>query len=505
MDQLREWLGPFVDGICRDAVTWDEEGVGSSQESGAGSCRRHGDLCWVQITKAHLSGLRKVVQIQEFLTYEDPIKAVLSDSFTVIECVFSPSGEKAFRQSHQGQRITQHTQGGNLALKWFNLLIPMTGTPMSKFRLLIHDCQYLGSGGSALFGRPIAIETRTGMAGIVRNLSVHLSRQSGGMRTSSDGGKGIVDAEQQLMGELQSFASSPNLVGPNQKTVITQDYQRAGDRGRLREPESDADESDLETSVPNALGDEPLKDEDPSEHEVAIPVDRAGQSHAVLQVERTPHMRGNSAEAAVVEVISDSQIRPAPSRADGAVAVRAGKKRRFFEDSESPVTGSKTTKSCVGWSRCSNVESSRIRSPQEPGIHHTPGVVLASSVTRKSPASGRATGNDTTRTLSQQASRRVISPPEVKRAPQVVPPALARGEGSDILTSPDETSKSGGRGKAVTSQERPWWTDKNTPFKRFSREYARLKAVDGELGEVDEKRGGLIPVRTRVDVLSWDI
>ncbi|KAI9856094.1 MAG: hypothetical protein M1824_005690 [Vezdaea acicularis] len=50
-----------------------------------------------------------------------------------------------------------------------------------------------------------------------------------------------------------------------------------------------------------------------------------------------------------------------------------------------------------------------------------------------------------------------------------------------------------------------WWQDKDAPFKRFAKQYSRLKSVKGEMGTVDEQTGLLRPKRKKIDVLGWDL
>ena len=54
------------------------------------------------------------------------------------------------------------------------------------------------------------------------------------------------------------------------------------------------------------------------------------------------------------------------------------------------------------------------------------------------------------------------------------------------------------------NKEDQWWRDRNTPFKAFTRAYARLKSVDGSMGKIDQE--GILRVEPRrLDVLKWKI
>lgn len=55
--------------------------------------------------------------------------------------------------------------------------------------------------------------------------------------------------------------------------------------------------------------------------------------------------------------------------------------------------------------------------------------------------------------------------------------------------------------------EDQWFRDRNTPFKMYVRAYAKLKGVQGRLGQVDEESGILKPAFADgpLDVLAWKL
>ncbi|KAI9838746.1 MAG: hypothetical protein M1837_002344 [Sclerophora amabilis] len=128
---------------------------------------------------------------------------------------------------------------------------------------------------------------------------------------------------------------------------------------------------------------------------------------------------------------------------------------------------------------------------------------------------------------SLSPSRRPISPPPTKKPnPQVQPPPppkVHRKPGLfDWVDNPvaksTKRSCTGGPRPSSSSPPPPpppppppssdhsessWWRDKNTPVKEFSRDYAQLKSVHGQMGTVDDRTGLLVPLKRELDVLKW--
>ncbi len=87
---------------------------------------------------------------------------------------------------------------------------------------------------------------------------------------------------------------------------------------------------------------------------------------------------------------------------------------------------------------------------------------------------------------------------ETPSPPTSEPPKLDKKQKLDERERPDKKQKLDEKPK----EEEQWWQDKNTPFKVFTRAYARLKSVEGRMGTIDEE-GILRPPAKKLNVRGW--
>ena len=84
---------------------------------------------------------------------------------------FCPAAVRAFESSHQEQRISENTLGGIFQVFSCRVVLRPGSSVTHGFFLLIDDCQYLGSGGSALHGNPRKIESDDKFNKVFKRLS----------------------------------------------------------------------------------------------------------------------------------------------------------------------------------------------------------------------------------------------------------------------------------------------------------------------------------------------
>ena len=107
----------------------------------------------------------------QYLEYEHPVKAILSDSYTSIIAKISKVATEAYEREH-GRRITKLTAGGVMTIRRCEIVATTYGLEDEQLSLLITELSYRGSNGSPIFGRPIPITQRPGIAYCIRDLIV---------------------------------------------------------------------------------------------------------------------------------------------------------------------------------------------------------------------------------------------------------------------------------------------------------------------------------------------
>lgn len=148
------------------------------------------------------------------MAFQDPIKAVLSDSYTSIEATFASSVVKAYFSKH-GTRITKDTQGGVIGIAQYDIVATHLGPKQSSVTLLVRDFQFCGCAGQAAFGQPVRIQKRQRVELLVRQLRELKSAETLDTRKTSD--------EDEL--------ASPSSKRPQNKLRIVGDTsQRDNDR-----------------------------------------------------------------------------------------------------------------------------------------------------------------------------------------------------------------------------------------------------------------------------------
>lgn len=90
----------------------------------------------------------------------------MSDSCWTVEAEFRPAAVESFENSHFNQPITRDTTGGLVQIQADCQLVVKSDFAATDFLLVIHDCQFRGSGGSGPYGHPREL----GSAGPIQEL-----------------------------------------------------------------------------------------------------------------------------------------------------------------------------------------------------------------------------------------------------------------------------------------------------------------------------------------------
>ncbi|KAI9749625.1 MAG: hypothetical protein M4579_006802, partial [Chaenotheca gracillima] len=144
MDTLKDWLAPAVIGRLSEAI--------DDSSSGAIEHEKDGGYTFTTALEP-----RKTVQITEFQEYSHPFSASISDSFTSIQTEFTHHAVQAFRESRLNQRLTHNTVGGVAQILKLDVIISWGGPSGLSCASIIRSFKFLGSEGSGIFGKPVAL------------------------------------------------------------------------------------------------------------------------------------------------------------------------------------------------------------------------------------------------------------------------------------------------------------------------------------------------------------
>ncbi|KAI9879517.1 MAG: hypothetical protein M1830_008310 [Pleopsidium flavum] len=173
MELMRDWLGPTIENQLHHALQWKGQGFGGFQALGGVAYEDDGSNLRVKLKKG---GHLQIVKLQitqrttiQFETYEDPIKALLSDSHSSIQATFASSAVKEYTAKHR-RRITEQAKGAIIGISEYEIVATHLGPEQSSVTLLVQDLQFCGCQGSGTFGRPVPVERRHRASKLVRQL-----------------------------------------------------------------------------------------------------------------------------------------------------------------------------------------------------------------------------------------------------------------------------------------------------------------------------------------------
>ena len=107
--------------------------------------------------------------IVQFLSFEDPLKVLVSDTLTSIQATVASEAANAFT-TKQRRRLSEGTQGGIFQLLRFEIVATHLGAASENVTLLIQEFKHIGSDGSRCFGSPHSILNQDGIQRFVEEL-----------------------------------------------------------------------------------------------------------------------------------------------------------------------------------------------------------------------------------------------------------------------------------------------------------------------------------------------
>ncbi|KAI9888041.1 MAG: hypothetical protein M1823_000162 [Watsoniomyces obsoletus] len=171
----------------------------------------------------------RTLQVVKFLGYEAPFKVVVADTESYVSAIFSDDGVRAFKASHQGQRVTNGTEGGLIQIKSCELVIRACRN--HHIGLRIDDCRYLGLGLSPVLGRPLLVTSRHSIASMMDRLSksddVSMAESSQGKDKKTDDARtsSAQDQPDDLPGASQSNGLEQTDTQLPFSTQVTRDKE----------------------------------------------------------------------------------------------------------------------------------------------------------------------------------------------------------------------------------------------------------------------------------------
>lgn len=122
----------------------------------------------------------------QFLTFEDPVKLVLSDKSISIPATIASGAVNAFEKKYR-KRITERTQGGIIQLLQFEIVVTHLGEPSEKLTLLVQEFKHIGSDGSGTFGHPQPITEKLSLQKLLTELKAFRDQEAARPRSNQDG------------------------------------------------------------------------------------------------------------------------------------------------------------------------------------------------------------------------------------------------------------------------------------------------------------------------------
>ena len=98
----------------------------------------------------------------QFLTFDDPIRAVISDKTTSITATIASAAAEQFRRKYY-KRITENTRGCLIQLLQFEIVATHHGPPDDRLTLRIQELHHIGCDGEGTFGIPRPIIKQDGI------------------------------------------------------------------------------------------------------------------------------------------------------------------------------------------------------------------------------------------------------------------------------------------------------------------------------------------------------
>lgn len=194
---ITPWLWPGIERELRQTLEWQGGAPGSTP---AGKVPKYEDdfsnlrvqstqlKHRVQILKVKLVSVLWITHAEglQFLTFENPIKVILSDKSISIPATIASEAALAFEKKYW-KRITEGTRGCVIQLLQFEIVVTHLGEPSEQLTLLVQEFKHLGSDGSGTFGEPQPISGKGSLRILLAELTGFRNREAAKRRVGQNG------------------------------------------------------------------------------------------------------------------------------------------------------------------------------------------------------------------------------------------------------------------------------------------------------------------------------
>ena len=123
------------------------------------------------------TGTERLSNCCQFLTFDDPIQAVISDKTTSITATIASAAVEEFYRQH-GRRVTENTRGCLIQLLQFEIVATHHGPPDDRLTLRIQEFKHIGCDGEGTYGNPRPIIKQDGIKQFLNELKAFRLRVS---------------------------------------------------------------------------------------------------------------------------------------------------------------------------------------------------------------------------------------------------------------------------------------------------------------------------------------
>ncbi|MCJ1287947.1 hypothetical protein MMC26_007299 [Xylographa opegraphella] len=170
---LKPWLCPGIEKEVRQILSWKARALSAPHPVENAPPYEDDD----SNLRIQSSQVPKVVQVVKFLTFDDPVQAVISDKSTSITATIVSAAVEQFKQKYR-RRITENTQGCLIQLLQFEIVATHLGRQNDLLTLRIQEFRHIGCDGEGTYGNPRQIMKQDGITQFLHELKDFRSRIS---------------------------------------------------------------------------------------------------------------------------------------------------------------------------------------------------------------------------------------------------------------------------------------------------------------------------------------
>ncbi|MCJ1435925.1 hypothetical protein MMC27_005301 [Xylographa pallens] len=235
---LKPWLWPGIEKEVRQILSW-KAGAPSASQPVEDAPPYEDDDSNLRIQSSQVP---KLVQIIKFLTFDDPVLAVISDKTTSITATIASAAVEQFYRQH-GKRVTENTRGCLIQLLQFEIVATHHGPPDDRLTLRIQEFKHIGCDGEGTYGTPRPIIKQDGIKQFLNELKMFRVRVSAkgaevpdrdreGSLQSQENTSASEDRENEVVNSQLAFATQHG----NRRSAKAPSRSALG-RGQVQNPE----------------------------------------------------------------------------------------------------------------------------------------------------------------------------------------------------------------------------------------------------------------------------